>query len=209
MDHFCFLCFSYTHSRYSATTLTKPLELRSLILNQVSFVKWKFAAYLCRHYIYCYAQIYSEFLEENVFRQHYGPDVGFTKTSRPCWGASICCQSRVLLCLSDNEHNGAMSPCETGDKAHTKKLPVYINIYILYIYILYINTNILIHNSNLNLFGMTLKTITNLILRHNKYIKTTLFPHRTFSVYIKNLIQNVSFTLQYKVISAQNLQDGD
>jgi hypothetical protein len=66
--------------------LQNALNLILLTLNQVSFVKWKFTAYLCSQYRWYFAQIYSEDLQENVFRPHYVPDVGFSKTSRPGWG---------------------------------------------------------------------------------------------------------------------------
>jgi hypothetical protein len=66
--------------------LQNTSNLILLTLNQVSFVKWKFTAYLYSQYQWYFAQIYSEDLQENVFRPHYGPDVGFSKTSRPGWG---------------------------------------------------------------------------------------------------------------------------
>lgn len=54
-------------------------------LNEVSFVKWKFTACLYRQHRQHFAQIYSEGLQENVFRPHYGSDFDFSETSGPGW----------------------------------------------------------------------------------------------------------------------------
>ena len=66
--------------------LQNASNLILLTLKQVSLVKWKSTAYLCSQYRWYFAQIYSEDLQENVFRPHYGPDVGFSKMSIPVWG---------------------------------------------------------------------------------------------------------------------------
>jgi hypothetical protein len=48
--------------------LQNASNLNLLFLNQVSFFKWKFTACLCRQYRWYFAHIYSEDLNENVFR---------------------------------------------------------------------------------------------------------------------------------------------